>query len=69
MMTLTATVEQAEDGSWTAVAVIGEHTIVGDGDTQDGAIFDLYNGASELVEYLKSEGKSLPQVVNIEIAA
>jgi predicted RNase H-like HicB family nuclease len=67
-MTLTATIEQAEDGSWTAVAVLGEHTIIGDGDTKDAAIADLRNGAAALFEYLKSEGK-LPEVVGVEVAA
>jgi predicted RNase H-like HicB family nuclease len=69
MVKLTATVERASDGTFTAVAVIGEHTIIGDGNTKEAAIADLREGAEGLFEYLKQEGKPLPQLVSIEVEA
>jgi hypothetical protein len=38
MVRLTATVEQASESTFTAVAVIGEHSILGTGDTKEAAI-------------------------------
>ncbi len=53
MVTLTGTVERApEDGTYTAVVVIGEHTIIGDGYTKDEAIEDLRRGAAVFFDYL-----------------
>jgi len=69
MVKLTGTVERAEDGSYTAVVVIGEHTIIGDGDTKDAAIEDLGRGAVVLIDYLKSKNRSLPEIVTIDIPA
>lgn len=72
-MKLTATLERASDGTFTAVAAIGEHTIIGDGNTRDEALRSLRDGVSSLIEYLKSEGKSLPEssieLLSIEVAA
>lgn len=68
-MKLTATIEQAQDGTYTTLAVVGEHTIIGTGATREEAVASLQSGARGLVEYLKSEGRSLPQVVSVEIAA
>ena len=72
-MKLTATLEKASDGTYTAVAIIGEHTIIGDGETRDEALSSLRNGVSSLVEYLKSEGEPLlrssVELVSIEVAA
>jgi predicted RNase H-like HicB family nuclease len=72
-MKVTATVEKASDGTFTAVAAIGEHTIIGDGDTRDEALSSLRSGVSSLVEYLKSEGEPLLrssiELVSIEVAA
>jgi predicted RNase H-like HicB family nuclease len=67
MVRLTATLEQASDGSWTALAVIGEHSILGDGDTREEAIESLRKGAEALFEYLKREGQPLPLLVSIEV--
>jgi hypothetical protein len=45
MITLTGTVERVpEDGTYTAVAVIGGDTIIGDGYTKEEAIEDLRRG-------------------------
>ena len=72
MVKLTATVERAGDGTWTA-AVMGEHTVLGTGATREEALTDLRSGVSTLIDYLKSEGKPLPQssieLVSIEVAA
>jgi predicted RNase H-like HicB family nuclease len=72
MVRLTATLERAGDGTWTA-AVIGEHTVLGTGVTREDALNDLRSGISALIDYLKSEGQPLPQssieLVNIEVAA
>ena len=71
-MVITAMVEQAGDGTWTA-AVIGEHSVLGTGETRENAVEDLRRGVTGLIEYLKSKGETLPQpsveLVNIEIAA
>jgi predicted RNase H-like HicB family nuclease len=67
-MQITATVEQAEDGSWTACAHVGDDLILGDGDTQEEAIASLGDGLRSWVEYLKEKGKSLPQIVTLEVA-
>jgi predicted RNase H-like HicB family nuclease len=73
MIRLTATVEGSDDGTFTAVAAIGEHTIIGDGHTRDEALNSLRSGISGLIDYLKSEGRPLPQssieLVNIEVPA
>jgi predicted RNase H-like HicB family nuclease len=69
MVRLTATVEQASDSTFTAVAVIGEHSILGTGDTKEAAIEDLREGAEGLFEYLKSKGQPLPQLASVEVAA
>jgi predicted RNase H-like HicB family nuclease len=65
-------VEQARDGSWSA-CVVGEHTILGQGDTKEQAIDDLRNGIAGLIEYLKETGQPVPSVsvelVSIEVAA
>jgi predicted RNase H-like HicB family nuclease len=67
-----ATVEQAEDGSWTA-AVIGEHTVLGTGDSRDAALDNLRDGIRGLLDYLKSKGLPEPvetrEFVNVEVAA
>ena len=72
MVRLTATLERAGDGTWTA-AVIGEHTVLGTGATREAALNDLRNGVSALFDCLKSEGKPLPEssieLVSIEVAA
>jgi predicted RNase H-like HicB family nuclease len=67
-MQITATVEQAEDDSWTACAHVGDHLILGDGGTQEEAIASLGDGLRSWVEYLKEKGKSLPQIVTLEVA-
>jgi predicted RNase H-like HicB family nuclease len=68
----TAIVEQAQDGSWSA-CVVGEHTVLGQGDTKEQAIDDLRNGIAGLIEYLKETGQPVPSVsvelVSIEVAA
>jgi predicted RNase H-like HicB family nuclease len=72
MTQFTGTVEKAEDGSWTAACEIGDHLILGDGDTREEALEDLRKGLTGTIEYLKSKGESLPQssieVVTIEVA-
>lgn len=72
-MKLTATLERASDGTFTAVAAIGEHTIIGDGNTRDEALRSLRDGVSSLIEYLKSQGEPLLrpsiELVSIEVAA
>jgi hypothetical protein len=69
VMQITATVERAEDGSRTASAHIGEHLVLGDGDTQEEAVASLGDGLRSWVEYQKSKGESLPQMVTLDIAA
>ena len=72
MAKFAAMVEQAQDGSWSA-CVVGEHTILGQGDTKEQAIDDLRNGIAGLIEYLKETGQPVPSVsvelVSIEVAA
>ena len=51
-----ATVEQAIDDTWTAV-VIGEHTVLGNGETREAALDNLQQGIDRLVEYLKDTGR------------
>lgn len=68
-MRLTATIEQGSDGTFTAVSVVGEHTIIGEGDTGVEAIENLREGAVALFTHLKSEGKPLPEIVGVEVAA
>ena len=72
MAKFTAIVEQDQDGSWSA-CVVGEHTILGQGDTKEQAIDDLRNGIAGLIEYLKETGQPVPSVsvelVSIEVAA
>jgi hypothetical protein len=65
MAKFTATIEQAGDGSWTTLAVIGEHSILGNGNTKEETIESLRKGVVSLVEYLKSKGKTLPEVVDV----
>lgn len=67
-MQITATVERAEDGSWTACAHVGDHLILGDGDTQEAAVGSLQDGLRSWVDYLKEKGKSSPQMVTLEVA-
>lgn len=71
-MRITATVERAGDGSWTA-AVIGEHSVLGTGATKDAALENLRVGVADLLEELKTKGEPWPQsnieVVSIEVAA
>lgn len=68
-MKITATVVQApEDGSWTASAHIGEHLVLGDGDTRDEAVASLRDGLGSWVEYMREKGESLPQMVTLDIA-
>jgi predicted RNase H-like HicB family nuclease len=68
----TAMVEQANDGSWSA-CVLGEHTVLGQGDTKEEALADLRSGIAGLLEYLKETGQPLPavstEIVSIEVAA
>jgi predicted RNase H-like HicB family nuclease len=53
MTKITATVEQAGDGSWTA-SVIGKHIVLGTGDTKEAAIENLREGmAGVLVDGLQ----------------
>jgi predicted RNase H-like HicB family nuclease len=54
----TAIVEQAGDGSWTA-SIVGEHTVLGTGDTPEEALADLRNGTRLLLQYLKDKGLPL----------
>jgi predicted RNase H-like HicB family nuclease len=72
-MRLTATVEQAEDGSWTASITTENDLILGDGDTKEAAIENLREGVKGLIAYLKSKGQTLPEtkaeLVSIEVAA
>lgn len=68
-MKITAVVEQAEDGSWTASAHIGDHLILGDGDTQAEATASLGKGLEGWIEYMKDKGESLPQMVTLDVAA
>jgi predicted RNase H-like HicB family nuclease len=72
MVKLTAMLEQAGDGSWTA-ALVGEHTVLGTGDTREEALADLRQGIEGLVDHLKRKGEPLPQsgieLVTIEVAA
>jgi hypothetical protein len=63
----TATVKRGSDGTFTAVAVIGEHTVIGEGATKDAAIADLRRGAKALFDYLKSTGQPLPEVAIVEV--
>ena len=73
MAKYTATVEQASDGSWSALAVIGDYSFLGDGDTRQAAIDSLCEGIAGEAAYLKSKGQTLPaptmEVVSIEVAA
>ena len=73
MATFTATLEQAEDGSWTALAVVGNHSILGDGETREAALESLREGLRGEIAYLKSRGETLPistvETIRIEVAA
>lgn len=75
MMKITATLERAGDGSWTASTYIGEKNLVlGTGDTRDAALNDLSKGVQDFVEYLKDKGEPMPdlyavEVVTLEVAA
>lgn len=68
MAIFTATVERAADGSWTASAHIGDHLVLGDGDTQASAIASLGDGLRAWIEYMKEKGASLPKMITIEVA-
>ncbi|HSU19254.1 MAG TPA: type II toxin-antitoxin system HicB family antitoxin [Acidobacteriaceae bacterium] len=72
-MRLTATLEQAEDGTWTAAVFGVEDIILGTGPTREEALSNLRDGVTGLVDCLKSEGKQLPQssveLVSIDVAA
>jgi predicted RNase H-like HicB family nuclease len=72
MAKFVAMVEQASDATWTA-SVIGEHTVLGTGETKEAAIDDLRDGIVSLQRYLKSKGQTLPEarveVVEMEVAA
>jgi predicted RNase H-like HicB family nuclease len=72
MANFTAMVERADDGSWSA-CTIGEHTVLGQGDSKDAALADLRTGLEGLIEYLKETGQSIPvssaELVNVEVAA
>lgn len=72
-MKLTARLERAGDGSWTASMMDGDNIVLGTGDTREDALADLRRGIALLIESLKSEGKSLPEssieLVSIEVAA
>lgn len=66
MAKFTATVEQAGDGSWTALAVIGENnSVLGTGDTRGEALEDLRKGIATLIEYLQEKGEPLPYVAEL----
>jgi len=52
-------VEQADDGSW-CVVFTGEHSIIGQGDTEAEALEDLQKGIDVLVEYLIDTGQPVP---------
>ncbi|MCL2661128.1 MAG: hypothetical protein FWD64_11520 [Acidobacteriaceae bacterium] len=67
--------EQAGDGTWTA-AIVGEHSVLGTGQTKESAVEDLRRGVTGLMEYLKTKGGDPAatfhqniELVNIEIAA
>ena len=72
-MKVTARLERAGDGSWTASMMDGDNIVLGAGNTRDEALADLRSGIELLLESLKSEGKSLPEssieLVSIEVAA
>lgn len=72
-MKVNARLERADDGSWTASMMDGDNIVLGTGDTREEALTDLRRGIETLIEYLKSEGKSLPEpsveLVSIEVAA
>jgi len=69
MAIFTGTVEQTpEDGSWTASAHIGEHLVLGDGDTREAAIASLEDGLRSWIDYMKGKEESLPQMVTLEVA-
>jgi predicted RNase H-like HicB family nuclease len=64
----TATVEQAEDGNWTA-AIIGEHTILGAGATKDEALENLRQGIIGELAYGELLPQSSVELISIEVAA
>lgn len=68
-MQITATVEQFNDGSWTATAHIGDELIIGDGDSQEAAIASLRDGLRSWVTHMKETGATLPQIVILDVAA
>jgi len=72
MAKFTAMVEQGDDGSWSA-CVVGEHTVLGQGDTKEAALDDLRRGIESLIEYLKETGQPIPissmELVSVEVAA
>ena len=55
MTKFTARVGQAGDGTWTA-AVIGQHTVLGTGDTRELAVENLKDGIKSLLQFLAWEG-------------
>jgi predicted RNase H-like HicB family nuclease len=72
-MKVTARLERAGDGSWTASMMEGDAIVLGTGESREAALNDLRGGLELLVESLKAEGKTLPQAsseyVVLEIAA
>ena len=59
-MRLAASVEQDNDGVWTAVAS-GNLAAVGSGTTKDEALGDLRRSLSVLILYLKAQGEEVPE--------
>ena len=67
-----AMVEQADDSTWTA-SILGEHTLLGTGETKEAAIESVREGIVSLTSYLASKGQSFPgvraELVELEVAA
>lgn len=67
-----AVIEEAEDSTWSA-SILGEHTVLGTGETKEAAIENLREGILSLQEYLKGKGQSLPnrriEFVELDVAA
>lgn len=72
-MKVTARLERAGDGSWTASMIEGDNIVLGSGETREDALADLRGGLELLLESLRAEGRTLPQAsseyVVLEIAA
>jgi predicted RNase H-like HicB family nuclease len=71
--TLTAVIEQGEDGGWGAHVHLGEALIVGLGDSKEEAMADLRRGVEGWIEDLKERGLPVPdsyrQLVGVEAPA